>query len=220
MEYTAGMAVWLRGTAAEPFVSGVVASEKDGSLEVTLNGGGGKRTVSAREVFPASGRTASDHCALPYLNEPSVLENTRARFVDDSCYTFISDVLVAVNPFTPLPIYGPQAMARFVGTELGSATTSPHVYAMGEAAYTRVRAGATTAAAVSIPSCCPGSRVCTAHGMALTVAVSRPRVCTDDRVLPPVWVCRRDDGAGHVGRERLRQDGDDQAPAQLHCVEC
>jgi myosin heavy subunit len=149
MEYSQGMAVWLRGDATEPFLGGTVSSVEQDTVHVALTKGRAVRAASRADVFPASGRTASDHCALQYLNEPCVLENTRERYVEDACYTFISDVLVAVNPFTLLPIYGHEEMRRFVGSELGSASVRPHVYAMGEAAYTRVREGRTTALVMS-----------------------------------------------------------------------
>ena len=76
-----------------------------------------------------------------------MLENTRARYSTDEVYTFIGDVLVAVNPFAPLPIYGAEVMVSFVGSELG--TVRPHVFAMGEAAFVRVRAGCSTALVMS-----------------------------------------------------------------------
>ena len=93
MEYSQGMAVWLRGDATEPFLGGTVSSVEQDTVHVALTKGRAVRAASPADVFPASGRTASDHCALQYLNEPCVLENTRERYVEDACYTFISDVL-------------------------------------------------------------------------------------------------------------------------------
>jgi hypothetical protein len=40
-------------------------------------------------------------------------------------------------------------MRTFANSELGSASATPHVYAMGEAAYARVRSGSTTALVMS-----------------------------------------------------------------------
>ena len=40
-----------------------------------------------------------DHCNLDVLNAATLVENTRARFVNDKIYTYISQLLIAVNPF-------------------------------------------------------------------------------------------------------------------------
>ena len=145
------MAVWLRGTeSAAPFISGEVVQAGPGNITVRSMAGGGETHVvlgSAVTVYPAGGRTAPDHCALPYLNEPSVLENTCARYMDNAIYTYISEVLVACNPFTRLPLYGREIMQTFVGIQLGSAP--PHVYAIGEAAYCNICEGSTTAVVMS-----------------------------------------------------------------------
>ena len=49
---------------------------------------------------------AADHCALIQLNEPCILENTRLRYMQDEIYTYTGKILVALNPFGPLKIYG------------------------------------------------------------------------------------------------------------------
>lgn len=40
-----------------------------------------------------------DHCNLDVLNAATLVENTRDRFVHDKIYTYISQLLIAVNPF-------------------------------------------------------------------------------------------------------------------------
>ena len=40
-----------------------------------------------------------DHCNLDVLNSATLVENTRARFQNDEIYTYISQLLIAVNPF-------------------------------------------------------------------------------------------------------------------------
>lgn len=55
------------------------------------------------------------------------------RFKKDHIYTYIGEVLVSVNPYQELPLYGPEAIARYQGRELYE--RPPHLYAVANAAY-------------------------------------------------------------------------------------
>lgn len=75
---------------------------------------------------------------LAYLNEPSVLNNLKARYVVDDIYTYTGSILIAVNPFARLPhLYGTHMMEQYRGVNLGD--LSPHVYAIADAAYQQMR---------------------------------------------------------------------------------
>lgn len=79
-----------------------------------------------------------DMTTLVYLNEPSVLNNLRARYVVDDIYTYTGSILIAVNPFARLPhLYGTHMMEQYRGVNLGD--LSPHVYAIADAAYQQMR---------------------------------------------------------------------------------
>ena len=41
-------------------------------------------------------------------------------------------ILVALNPFADLPIYGDAVMANYMDKDVGASKVEPHVYAMGE----------------------------------------------------------------------------------------
>lgn len=55
------------------------------------------------------------------------------RFERGRIYTYIGEVLVSVNPYQELPLYGPEAIARYQGRELYE--RPPHLYAVANAAY-------------------------------------------------------------------------------------
>jgi myosin-5 len=75
---------------------------------------------------------------LSYLHEPGVLWNIKNRYIYDDIYTYTGSILIAVNPFAPLPhIYGPHMMDQYRGADLGD--LSPHVYAIADAAYRQMR---------------------------------------------------------------------------------
>jgi myosin-5 len=77
---------------------------------------------------------------LNYLNEPGVLHNLAARYAQDDVYTYTGSILIAVNPFAPMPhLYGAHMMEQYRGAPLGE--LSPHVYAIADAAYGAMRAG-------------------------------------------------------------------------------
>lgn len=75
---------------------------------------------------------------LAYLNEPSVLWNLKARYQTDDIYTYTGSILIAVNPFAPMPhLYGLHMMEQYRGMVLGE--LSPHVYAIADESYRQMR---------------------------------------------------------------------------------
>lgn len=55
------------------------------------------------------------------------------RFKKGQIYTYIGEVLVSVNPYQELPLYGAEAIAKYQGRELYE--RPPHLYAVANAAY-------------------------------------------------------------------------------------
>lgn len=79
-----------------------------------------------------------DMTTLSYLNEPGVLWNLKSRYTYDDIYTYTGSILIAINPFAPLPhLYGTHMMEQYNGVQLGE--LSPHVYAIADAAYRQMR---------------------------------------------------------------------------------
>ena len=77
--------------------------------------------------------TAPDACFLIHISEATILDNLRARYKAKAIYTFTGSILIAVNPFELLPIYGVDKMKPYPGKALGIA--DPHAYSMAEEAY-------------------------------------------------------------------------------------
>ncbi|AES74504.2 myosin heavy chain [Medicago truncatula] len=48
----------------------------------------------------------TDLLQLSYLNEPSVLHNLRFRYSQDMIYSKVGPILIALNPFKDVQIYG------------------------------------------------------------------------------------------------------------------
>uniref|UniRef100_H3DIU6 Unconventional myosin-VI n=1 Tax=Tetraodon nigroviridis TaxID=99883 RepID=H3DIU6_TETNG len=89
------------------------------------------------QVFPAEddvNKHVDDNCSLMYLNEATLLNNIRVRYNKDHIYTYVANILIAVNPYYDIPgLYGPDAIKLYQGKSLG--TLSPHVYAIADKAY-------------------------------------------------------------------------------------
>ncbi|CAG00830.1 unnamed protein product, partial [Tetraodon nigroviridis] len=76
----------------------------------------------------------NDLTALSYLHEPAVLHNLKVRFVDSKLiYTYCGIVLVAINPYESLPIYGTDIINAYSGQNMGD--MDPHIFAVAEEAF-------------------------------------------------------------------------------------
>ncbi|XP_024403089.1 myosin-3 isoform X2 [Physcomitrium patens] len=74
-----------------------------------------------------------DLIKLSYLNEPSVLHNLEFRYAHDKIYTRAGPVLIAVNPFKQIPIYGPDNVQAY--QRRTSESSHPHVYMTADSAF-------------------------------------------------------------------------------------
>ncbi|KAK6229517.1 hypothetical protein SCA6_018468 [Theobroma cacao] len=113
--------------------SGTIQSTSGEESFVSLSNGNVVK-VSTSELLPANPEIlegVDDLIQLSYLNEPSVVHNLKYRYSRDMIYSKAGPVLIAVNPFKDVKIYGKD----FVTAYRQKATDSPHVFAIADAAY-------------------------------------------------------------------------------------
>ncbi|KAG6940246.1 myosin VI [Chelydra serpentina] len=89
------------------------------------------------QVFPAeedSKKDMEDNCSLMYLNEATLLHNIKVRYCKDRIYTYVANILIAVNPYFDIPkLYSLETIKKYQGKSLG--TLPPHVYAIADKAF-------------------------------------------------------------------------------------
>ncbi|EGD72824.1 MYO1C protein [Salpingoeca rosetta] len=72
-----------------------------------------------------------------FQSEDAFIENLRVRFQKDLIYTYISNVVVSVNPYHQLPIYTPDYISIYQNVNLYE--LPPHVFALADQAYRSMR---------------------------------------------------------------------------------
>ncbi|XP_042902308.1 neither inactivation nor afterpotential protein C [Parasteatoda tepidariorum] len=74
-----------------------------------------------------------DLAANDNLAEESVVDYLHGRFMQDNIYTFIGDILIAVNPRKKLPLYDSKIQTQY--WEKARSDNPPHVFAIADRAY-------------------------------------------------------------------------------------
>ena len=148
-----GAVVWIKDPAkdsTEAFVKATVSKFTEGRGYTVKTTDGKERTVRAVDCAQANpdGMSAPDNCYLIHISESTILANMKARFANKAIYTYTSNILVVLNPFQTLSIYGQDKMEPYKGKTLG--LVEPHTYAMAEEAYkTLLKTGSSQALVVS-----------------------------------------------------------------------
>lgn len=111
---------------------GTILSTSGAEVVISLSGEKVLK-VNSDDLLPANPDIldgVDDLMQLSYLNEPSVLYNLQYRYNRDMIYTKAGPVLVAINPFKKVPLYGND----FIEAYRVKTTDSPHVYAITDTA--------------------------------------------------------------------------------------
>ncbi|XP_023687437.1 myosin-16-like [Paramormyrops kingsleyae] len=86
-----------------------------------------------QQMNPPKFYQASDMANLTFLNEASVLENLRQRYVCMRIYTYSGLFCVTINPYKWLPIYGSKVAQMYKGKKRSEAP--PHLFSISDNAY-------------------------------------------------------------------------------------
>ncbi|XP_072104793.1 unconventional myosin-Ib-like [Mobula birostris] len=78
-----------------------------------------------------------DMVLLDPLTDESLLSNLKERFSKNEIYTYIGSVVISVNPYKMLPIYGQEKINEYRNANFYE--LSPHIYAIADEAYRSLR---------------------------------------------------------------------------------
>ncbi|KAJ7039615.1 P-loop containing nucleoside triphosphate hydrolase protein [Mycena alexandri] len=141
--YSPGTLVYLENSE-QGWVPAEVSSctrGTEGTLTLVLKDEDGKETTVAGSSpsdlphlrNPPLLESADDLATLSHLNEPSILYAVETRYAQRKIYTYSGIVLLAVNPFEPVPMYTPEIVKAYIGRSKGE--LEPHLFAIAEDAY-------------------------------------------------------------------------------------
>ncbi|AMD21798.1 HFL058Cp [Eremothecium sinecaudum] len=101
-----------------------------------------KRVTNIKKAAFDSGRKqevgVSDLTLLSTISDDHINANLKKRFEVGSIYTYIGHVLISVNPFRDLGIYGEEVMKSY--QDKNRLEVPPHVFAIAEAMYYNMKA--------------------------------------------------------------------------------
>ncbi|XP_078347643.1 unconventional myosin-XV-like isoform X3 [Oculina patagonica] len=130
-----GSLVWFDGNVGY-LLPGKLLSFVGQDVKVQHEADGQVHIVRANAVLPRQEldvHGVDNMIKMDDLHVGSILYNIRKRYRQDQIYTYIGSILVAVNPYMPYDIYGPDAVQKYFATSTKS--HPPHLFAIGNAAY-------------------------------------------------------------------------------------
>uniref|UniRef100_A0A8C4TC04 Myosin-16 n=1 Tax=Erpetoichthys calabaricus TaxID=27687 RepID=A0A8C4TC04_ERPCA len=119
----------------EAFIAAEVQSEKGEQVTVKTV----KNTTltikkdDIQQMNPPKFYQATDMANLTFLNEASVLENLRSRYVNMRIYTYSGLFCVTINPYKWLAIYGARVAQMYKGRKRNE--MPPHLFSISDNAY-------------------------------------------------------------------------------------
>ncbi|XP_059417300.1 myosin-IIIb [Carassius carassius] len=89
--------------------------------------------INTRKTLIIESCPDDDLVNLEVLDEETIIAHLQRRYQDLQIYTYVGDILIALNPFQNLNIYSPQFSKLYHGMK--RSTNPPHIFATADAAY-------------------------------------------------------------------------------------
>jgi len=129
--------VWVSDGAGGFLLGKIVELSEDGPIVQPFDQSVKCVTAGYESVYPAEEddrKEVDDNCSLMYLNEATLLNNVMLRYSKDKIYTYVANILIAVNPYFEIKnLYSSDTIKSYLGRSLG--TQPPHVFAIADKAF-------------------------------------------------------------------------------------
>ncbi|CAG5865585.1 unnamed protein product [Menidia menidia] len=89
--------------------------------------------INTRKTLIIQSSPDDDLVNLEFLDEETIISHLHRRYDELQVYTYVGDILIALNPFQNLSIYSPQFSKLYHGVK--RADNPPHIFATADAAY-------------------------------------------------------------------------------------
>ena len=89
---------------------------------------------------------SDDLATLSNMTEDIVLEELRQRYAKDQVYTYVGDILIAINPFKRLPYYSPKVSREYFQIP-SRQSIPPHIFAVADIIFQDMKS-------TKHPQCC------------------------------------------------------------------
>ncbi|XP_045910344.1 myosin-IIIb isoform X2 [Micropterus dolomieu] len=89
--------------------------------------------INTRKTLIIESCPDDDLVNLEFLDEETIISHLQKRYDELQVYTYVGDILIALNPFQNLSIYSPQFSKLYHGVK--RADNPPHIFAAADAAY-------------------------------------------------------------------------------------
>uniref|UniRef100_A0A672T815 non-specific serine/threonine protein kinase n=1 Tax=Sinocyclocheilus grahami TaxID=75366 RepID=A0A672T815_SINGR len=89
--------------------------------------------INTRKTLIIESCPDDDLVNLEVLDEEIIITHLQRRYQELQIYTYVGDILIALNPFQNLNIYSPQFSKLYHGMK--RSTNPPHIFASADAAY-------------------------------------------------------------------------------------
>uniref|UniRef100_A0AAY4CB00 Myosin IIIB n=1 Tax=Denticeps clupeoides TaxID=299321 RepID=A0AAY4CB00_9TELE len=89
--------------------------------------------INTRKTLIIESCPNDDLVNLEVLDEEIIISHLHKRYDELQIYTYVGDILIALNPFQSLNLYSPQFSKLYHGAKLSD--NPPHIFASADAAY-------------------------------------------------------------------------------------
>jgi myosin VIIa len=124
--------VWVKEN--NNWVQGVLVSENNNLYKIEVN-----EEIKYYDTYFLKNEDNVDDIDnmidIPHLNEPSILNGINIRYNNDRIYTYTGNILISVNPFKDLGLYGNDIISDYNTEKINK----PHIYSIARDSYNNLK---------------------------------------------------------------------------------